>query len=103
MRITAPEVGEERVVRDQLRLAHDGFGPFGPELSLSIRVVPRDGGARATRDAGAVSPPRPRRSGGLSSGCSSSGAPPGPVHGVWLWLAIALSLIALCLSRRAER
>jgi len=95
--ITAPEVTEESVVEDQLHLSHEDFGPFGPEGTLRIRVLPRVGPPPAPpmeSDGGMMVPP-PSGGGGLSGGCAAAGGRRSPPLG---WVLLGLGLV---FSRRA--
>ncbi len=97
--VTAPEVADDQVFEERLSLTHEGFGAFGPEVTLSIRVTPAggpppppeglDGGGSdgGAADAGAGS------GGALSSGCSASRpAAPGAPWALWFTLALGLGL-----------
>jgi uncharacterized protein (TIGR03382 family) len=68
--ITAPEVSEETVVTETFQLVHDDAF-FGPEVSISIRVVPRGGVVPPDEDAGMMRGDA-GMSGGLTGGCSAA-------------------------------
>lgn len=100
-RVTAPEVTDETLITDTLRLVADDGTFFGAEATLSIRVQPRggviapgvDAGASSGLDAGGTSGPGTP----LSGGC---GVAPG--HGPRVaWMLVGV--LALALRRRTNR